>query len=455
MSRTSSIIRDFTSGSLFWGMVKFSLPFMFSNALQVFYSMADMFIVGRYVGSHGMAAVSIASQATMLPTMVALGMTTGGQVYISQLIGAGKREKLNSAIGTLFSLILLMALLVALLGMGLAGEFLRLLHTPEEAFPGAYHYLFICSAGMIFIFGYNMISAVLRGMGDAKHPFWFIIIASVVNVLLDLLFIAGFGMGPGGAGLATVLSQGIAFIISLVFLFKHRGESGFDFKLRSWRPDRQISKVLLQLGIPFTCRFATINLSMLYVNSLINTLGVSPAAAFGISVRLDELVNKISQGVMMAVSTISGQNHAAGNFQRVRKSVYYAWWICGTFFFIVGTIFFCYPRQMYGIFTDDESVLVLSTLLIPIFLCHYPALAIMKGTNGFLQGIGNAKLGLIFAILDGMVFRVGLSWFFGIWMGMALKGFLIGYALATWATAIPGLIYFFFAPWYRRKAVTD
>ncbi|MBQ4337397.1 MAG: polysaccharide biosynthesis C-terminal domain-containing protein, partial [Lentisphaeria bacterium] len=204
MSRTSSIIRDFTSGPLFWGMVKFSLPFMFSNALQVFYSMADMFIVGRYVGSHGMAAVSIASQATMLPTMVALGMTTGGQVYISQLIGAGKREKLNSAIGTLFSLILLMALLVTLLGMGLAGEFLRLLHTPEEAFAGAYHYLFICSAGMIFIFGYNMISAVLRGMGDAKHPFWFIIIASVVNVLLDLLFIAGFGMGPGGAGLATV-----------------------------------------------------------------------------------------------------------------------------------------------------------------------------------------------------------------------------------------------------------
>ncbi len=454
MAKSKSIIKDFTKGPLFWDMVKFSLPFMLSNALQVFYSMADMFVVGRYVGSHGLAAVSIASQATMFPTMIALGITTGGQVYVSQLIGAGKRDKLNAAIGTLFSMVLLTALLVTVLGICFSGHFLRLLATPKEAFQEAYSYLFICSAGMFFIFGYNMIAAVLRGMGDAKHPFWFIVIASLINVVLDLVFIAGLGMGTGGAGLATVLSQGISFVISVIFLFRRRADFGFDFKLRSWKMDRAIAGVLMQLGIPFTCRFAAINLSMLYVNSLINTLGVSAAAAFGISIRLDDLANKISQGVMMAVSTISGQNHAAGEFQRVRKSVYYAWWICGTFFLVLGTIFYCYPRTMYGIFTEDESVLALAPVLIPLFLCHYPALASMKGTNGFMQGIGNAKLGFIIAVLDGLVFRVGLSWFFGIWMGMALKGFVAGYVLATWATALPCMAYFFFAPWHRRKNVT-
>jgi Na+-driven multidrug efflux pump len=124
--------------------------------------MTDMFVVGHYVGSYGLAAVSIASLATMFPTMIALGMTTGGQVYISQLIGAGKREKLNSAIGTLFSMIFLTALLVTLLGCVFAGDFLRLLSTPKEAFQEAYNYFFICSAGMVFIFGYNMIAVVLR-----------------------------------------------------------------------------------------------------------------------------------------------------------------------------------------------------------------------------------------------------------------------------------------------------
>lgn len=454
MTKSNSIIKDFTRGPLFGSMLRFSLPFMLSNALQVCYSMADMFIVGHYVGSHGLAAVSIASLATMFPTMIAMGVTTGGQVYISQLIGAGKRDKLNSAIGTLFSMVLLSALLVTVLGVVFAKNFLNLLSTPEEAFGEAYDYFFICSAGMVFIFGYNMIAAVLRGMGDAKHPFWFIVIASVINIILDIFFIAALGMGSGGAGLATVLSQAISFIISLIFLFRHRVQFGFDFKLCSWKMDRQITKVLLQLGIPFTCRFAAINISMLYVNALINSLGVSASAAFGISTRMDDLANKISQGVMMAVSTISGQNHAAGEFQRVKKSVYYAWWICGAFFFLFGTILYIFPKEMYGIFTNDDSVLALAPILIPLFLCHYPALAIMKGTNGFLQGIGNAKLGFIIAVLDGLVFRVGLSWFFGIYLGWALKGFVAGYALATWATAIPTLLYFYFAPWHLRKNVT-
>ena len=454
MAKSSAIIKDFTKGPLFWDMIKFSLPFMLSNALQVCYSMTDMFVVGRYVGSHGLAAISIASLATMFPTMIALGMTTGGQVYISQLIGAGKKDRLNSAIGTLFSMILLTALLITLLGCVLAKNFLNLLSTPEEAFQEAYNYFFICSAGMLFIFGYNMISAVLRGMGDAKHPFWFIVIASIINVILDIFFIAVLKWGSGGAGLATVLSQAISFIISLIFLYRRRMDFGFDFKLRSWKMDRQIAKVLLQLGIPFTCRFAAINISMLYVNALINSLGVSASAAFGISTRMDDLANKISQGVMMAVSTISGQNYAAGEFQRVRKSVYYAWWMCGAFFLLFGLILYFFPREMYGIFTEDHAVLDLAPILIPLFLCHYPALAIMKGTNGFMQGIGNAKLGFIIAILDGLVFRVGLSWFFGIYLGWALKGFVAGYALATWATAIPTLVYFYFAPWHLRENVT-
>lgn len=452
---SGAIIRDFTRGPLFWSMIRFSLPFMFSNALQVLYSMTDMFVVGRCVGSHGLAAVSIAAQATMLPTMIALGISTGGQVCVSQIIGAGKREMLNSAIGTLFSSVLLTGVAVTAAGLAFAGDFLHLLSTPPEAFDDALAYFTITSAGMVFIYGYNMISAVLRGMGDSKHPFWFIVIASVVNVILDFAFIAGLGMGVAGAGLATVLSQALSFLFSLVFLYRRKELFGFDFKPTSWKIDRKMAGVLFRLGVPFTCRFATINLSMLYVNSLINATGVAATAAFGIGIRLDDLVNKISQGVMMAVSTISGQNMAAREFGRVRRGVYYAWALCGTFFLLFGTLMYCRPRQMFGLFTDDPAVLDLAPMLVSLLLCHYPALAIMKGSNGFMQGIGNAGLSLAIAILDGLVFRVCLSWFFGIFLGQGLRGFILGYVLATWATALPSMAYFFFGRWEQRKNLTE
>jgi Na+-driven multidrug efflux pump len=192
---------------------------------------------------------------------------------------------------------------------------------------------------------------------------------------------------------------------------------------------------------------------MIFVVGLINSLGVAAAAAFGIALRIDELANKTSQGVMMAVSTIAGQNIAAGKFDRVRKGVYYAWLICGGFFLVFGLIVYFFPRQMFSIFTDDDSVLQLAPVVVGGLLLHYPALLIMKGTNGFVQGIGNAVFGLIIAMLDGLVCRIFFSSFFGIHLNMGLYGMVLGYALATYSTALPNLAYFLFVPWHKRKTV--
>ena len=156
---------------------------------------------------------------------------------------------------------------------------------------------------------------------------------------------------------------------------------------------------------------------------------------------------------MMAVSTIVGQNIGAGNFDRIRRGVYYAWGICGGFFLIFGLIMYCFPRRMFMIFTGDESVLALAPVIVGGLLLHYPALLIMKGTNGFVQGIGNALFGLIIALLDGFVCRIFFSWLFGIQLGMGLTGMVLGYALATYSTALPNLFYFLFVPWHRRKTV--
>ena len=451
--KQGKIIRDFTQGPLFWPLLSFALPFMLSNALQVAYSMTDMLITGRYVGHTGLSAVATASQATDFITMVGFGVSTGGQVLISQLIGKGRRDQLQPTIGTLFSLVIICAAVASIGGLTFARPFLRLLKTPDESFASALDYLRVMSCGFFFIFGYSMVAAVLRGMGDSRHPFMFMMISSVTNVTLDLVFIAGFKWGVFGGALATVMAQALAFLCALVFLYRHRESFGFDFQLKSLRIHPPILAVLVKLGIPFSVRFGAIHLSMLYVNSLINGLGVAASATYGVGTRLDNLANRVSQGVMMALSTIVGQNMGAGNFQRIRKSVYYGWAICATMFGAYAAVLLTFTREMYGCFTDNPDVLRLSAVFVKGLILHYPALLIMKGTNGFLQGIGNANFGLAIALTDGLIARISLSWLLGIYFKMGLYGFIAGYALATYVTAIPSMLYFFFWPWEKRKLV--
>ncbi len=450
---SQNVIHDFTQGPLFGRMLLFSIPFMLSNGLQGLYSMADRLIVGRCVGSHGISAVMTASQSVFFLTMVGMGFATGGQVLISQLIGRGERNRLGTAIGTQFTIILVAGLVFSALSVLFAEEILLLLKTPPEAFRGAHHYLMICGGGLIFIYGYNMIAAILRGVGDSVRPFQFIVVSSLLNVVLDLVFTAKLGWGVAGAGAATILSQAVAFLLALRYLYRNQEAFQFDFRIASFKVDPEMLRALVKLGIPFAVRFAAINISMLFVTSLINSLGAATSAAFGIALRLDEFANKISQGVMMAVSTIVGQNIGAGKIDRIRRGVYYAWAICGGFFLFFGLAQLLFPRALYSIFTDDEEVLKLAPVIISALLLHYPALLIMKGTNGFVQGIGNAVFGLVIAILDGLVFRVTFSWLFGIYLGMGLYGMILGYALATYSTALPNLFYFLFIPWYKRKTV--
>ncbi len=447
------VIHDFTEGPLFGPMLRFSIPFMISNGLQVLYSMADMLIVGKFVGRHGISGVMTASQSVFFLTMVGMGFATGGQVLISQLIGRGERQRLRQAIGTQFSIILAAGIFFSALSVLFSEPFLHLLETPDDAFQGARHYLLICGGGLIFIYGYNMIAAFLRGVGDSVRPFKFIVVSSLMNVALDLVFVGVFGWGVAGAGFATILSQAAAFLLALAYLYRNQEGFNFDFRPASFKVDPVMLKALVKLGIPFAVRFAAINISMLFVTSLINSLGTATSAAYGIALRLDEFANKISQGVMMAVSTIVGQNIGAGHISRIRRGVYYAWAICGGFFLFFGLAQLLFPRQLYSIFTNDEEVLKLAPIIISALLTHYPALLIMKGTNGFVQGIGNALFGLIIAILDGLVFRVTFSWLFGIYFNMGLYGMILGYALATYSTALPNLFYFLFIPWYKRKTV--
>jgi len=441
------ILKDYTKGNLPKQILLFSLPFMLSNALQVLFSIIDMIVVGKVVGPSGLSAVSTASHVVTFMTMICLGFSTGGQVYIAQLIGADKKEDLNKAIGTLFTFTLILGVIMTAIGLSLATPILKLMKTPTEAFDDAVKYLLICSGGVVFTFGYNCISAVLRGMGNSVQPFVYIVIAAVVNVVLDIVFVTVLNMGVAGAAWATIIGQGISFISSIIYLFIKRKQFGFDFKLKSFVPTKTSAKILIKLGIPFSLRSGAVNVSMLFVTSLVNGLGLAASAVFGVGLKVDDMVRKISIGVNYSVSTFVGQNFAGKEFDRVKKSVYWGWIYSFLIYLAFLIAYLIDVEGLFKLFTTDEEVLALAPIFVKAIIISFPAMIIMRGTNGFIQGVGNSTLSMIFSLLDGFVLRVGLSYLLGNVLGLGLFGLFLGYGLAAYGTAIPGMIYFFFGKW--------
>ncbi len=453
--KTKSISKDFTQGNIPRQLLFFSLPFMASNALQVLYSTIDMVIVGEYVGTAGLSAVSQSSQIVNFAVMVCLGFSNGGQVLISQALGAGKKKEMNQVIGTLFSFISLVSLLLSAEILFGRGWILKVMNIPHESYDMAMDYLVICAAGLFFTAGYNMVSAVLRGMGDAKRPFLFIGIASAVNLVLDLLFTGMLGWGVAGAAWATIIGQAVSFLFSLFYLFRRREAFGFDFKKESLVPHKQYVGLITSLGTPMAIQSGCINLSMLFVNSMINEVGVIASATFGVGVRIDDIVNKISQGIQYAAMPMISQNIGAGKQKRAKQVVYHAWIFSAamTVFFVL--LYIGFGKQMFMLFSDDPLVHQMSGTFIRAILWMFPAFAVMRGSGAFIQGIGNARLCMVLALLDGVVLRIGLSWLFGIGLGWGFFGFVLGYGLAPYGYAIPSMLYFLSGKWQKRKTLAE
>lgn len=447
--------KNFTSGNIPKQLLLFTIPFVLSNALQVLYSTVDMVIVGNFVGTAGLSAVSISSQIINFAVMICLGVSNAGQVLVSQALGAGRKKEMNNIIGTLFSIVLLFAVFLSAVILLFRKPILKVMNIPTESYDMAMLYLIICAAGLIFTAGYNMVSAVLRGMGDSKRPLLFIAIASVTNLILDILFTGYMGMGVAGAALATIIGQAFSFIFSIFYLYKHKEEFGFHFKKSSFIIHKKYARLVITLGTPMAIQSGFINISMLYVNSLVNDVGVVASATFGVGVRIDDIFNKIAMGIQYAALPMISQNIGAGNQKRAKQVVYSAWMISAIFTAVFMTVYVVFGKQLFMMFSDDTAVHEMSAVFIKAILWVFPAFAIMRGSGAFVQGIGNANFSMVLALLDGVILRIGLSWLFGKYLGLGFYGFVLGYGLAPYGYAIPSMIYFLSGIWKKRKTLAD
>ncbi len=455
MMRTTSISKDFTKGNIVWQLLMFTLPFMASNALQVLYSTIDMVIVGKYVGTPGLSAVSQSSQILSFAIMVCLGFSNAGQVLISQALGAGKRKEINEIIGTLFGMILGMGLFLSCAILLARQWIMSVMNIPAESWEMAADYMIICGGGLVFTAGYNMVSAALRGMGDSRRPFLFIGIASFVNLILDILFTGMLGFGVAGAAWATIIGQAVSFLFSIYYLYRSREAFGFDFRRKSFIPRKKYVKMIAELGTPMAIQSGCINLSMLFVNAMVNNVGVVASATFGVGVRIDDIINKISQGLQFAAMPMISQNIAAGERKRSRQVVWFVWLFSFVLMAFFIAVYYVFGRQLFMLFSDDTKVHDMSATFIRAILWMFPAMSIMRGSNAFIQGIGNAKLSMVLALLDGVVLRIGLSWLFGIVLDWGFFGFVLGYGLAPYGCAVPGMIYFLSEVWQRWKVLAE
>lgn len=452
-NKEKTLINDLTEGSVTRLLLIFAFPLLCSNLLQTVYNMVDMIVIGQFVGKVGLSAVSIGGDVLHCLTFIVMGFSNAGQVLLSQYIGAGDRNRVKGTIGTMFTLIFACAIVLSMACLVFIDPLLELINTPADAWDYAKDYSVTCICGLIFIYGYNLISSILRGMGDSKHPFIFISIAAVTNLVLDLLFVAVFNMGPFGAALATVIGQALSFVCSIVYLYRNREAFGFDFKLKSFKLDKDVLPRLVKLGLPMCLQSAAIQFSMVFVNSYINSYGVISSAVTGIGNKLGSITSVVTNALSTAGSSMVGQNIGAQKYDRVPKIVGISFVIDMSFALLLSLLTIFFPNAIFGLFNSDPDVLEMAMSYIPVAVLLYVGFAMRSPFFALINGSGNAKLNLILGILDGVVCRVGLALLMGITLGWGIKGFWYGNALAGYVPFLVGGVYYISGKWKTNRLI--
>ncbi len=448
--KSQNMVTDMTTGNVTKLLLSFAFPLFVSNALQAVYNIVDMIVVGQYIGGAGMSAVSIGGDVLHLLTFVAMGFSSAGQVLIARDVGSKRMDSVKKTIGTMFTFLLSISIVISIICFFMRSQILNWLNTPSESYEFTLDYTVTCIVGLMFIYGYNIVSAILRGMGDSRRPFLFVAIAAVINMVLDVVFVAVFHMEVFGAALATVISQAVSFIVSLIYLYQRKESFGFDFRLQSFKIDRSALKPLVALGVPMAIQSAAISLSKIVLMSWINMHGVVYSALAGVYNKVNVMIGIVSNSFTAAGSTMVGQNLGAKQYERVpriMKTVGFCTLLISTVFAIGIGIF---QTSFYQLFTSDTAVLaVADILLMPIILNFYGA-ATRSIAFSLINGSGNTKLNYAVAVLDGIISRIGIAALLGFVLEMGCQGFWYGDALAGFIPIVIGMCYFIFGNWKKR-----
>ena len=448
-NHSESMTTDLTEGNVSSVLFKFAMPLFVSNALQALYNLVDMVVVGRVLGETGMSAVSTGGDILHLLTFVAMGFSSAGQVLIARDVGAKKEDSVRKTIGTMFTVLLIASLAISVVCFGIRENLLNWLNTPIRARAYTMDYMVTCICGLVFIYGYNVVSAILRGMGDSKRPFVFVAIAAVLNTILDIVFVSWCHMEVFGAALATVIGQGASFLISIVYLYIKRDSFGFDFKLKSFKPDKTALKSLTVLGIPMAIQSAAVNFSKIIITAWVNKFDVTYSALSGIYNKVGMMAAVVSNSFTTAGSSMVSQCLGAEKTDRVPKIMKSIFWVNIILTVVFSLLVMLFPNQTFSLFTNDVSVLTLASLIVGPTVVNFFGSATRSVAFALINGSGNTKLNLAVALIDGLISRISIAALLGYAAGLDCLGFWYGDALAGFIPITIGMIFFFSGKWKK------
>lgn len=397
-----------TEGNVFRVLLKFSVPFLIANIIQALYGAVDLMVIGWYCAPESVAAVSTGTQVTQIITSMVSGLTLGSTIMVGKYTGMKDEDRTRKTIGTTLSVFAVIAILLTIVMLTFKGPILTALKTPAASLKEADDYVTICFYGIFFICGYNAISAVLRGYGDSRRPMYFVALSCVLNIIGDIMFVKYLGLGVAGTALATVLSQSISMICSIIYL--NRSRFIFTFSLKNLRIDRSLAKELAMVGIPISSQECMVRLSFLYLTSVTNRLGVNAAAAVGIASKYDVFAMLPATSIASALAAITAQNYGAGKPERARQSL-----AAGIGFSVLASsLFFLWaqlsPQTMIGLFNTNPDIISAG---IPFFhSCSFDYLAVsfVFCLNGFMNGRSKTVFTMISCCFGALALRIPLIW---------------------------------------------
>ena len=435
-----------TEGKIGPALVRFAIPFLFASMLQSLYGAADMCVVGQFSGAAAVSGVSTGSQLFNTITHAVLGFCTGGTVLVAQQMGRKNADGTAKAIGTLAVAFAIIGLLMTPIMLVLSPYMATWMQTPAEAFSEACSYIRICACGVPFILGYNVTAGIFRGMGDSKTPVLFIAIACAINIVVDFVLVGMLDMAAAGAAWATVLAQGISFLLSLLHM-KRKG-LGFPFSRAHLRIDGYSLGWILKVGAPLALQNAFISLSFLIITAIINTMGLVASAAVGVTEKLISFFMLPPSAFSMATATMVGQNIGAGQPKRALQTMTTSMvWSLGisAVLFVLTQLF---PTFWAGIFTTDPEVIEAAAQYLRSYSIDCLIVCFVFNLNSYFSGCGQSVITAAHNIIATLCVRIPMSWALSRMPGTSLFAMGLAAPAASLLQVVICVAYFL---WLRKK----
>lgn len=399
---------DMTVGEPWKRIVIFTVPMLIGNIAQQLYSTVDSIVVGQYVGDNALAAVGSATPILNLLLVLFIGISMGASIMVAQYFGAKQKEELSYTIGNCILLTAVSVVIIMAVALVAVRPLLHLLKTPESIIDWCASYLLIMFLGCVGSAYYNILSGVLRGLGDAFSALIYLLVATVLNIVLDLLFVANLGLGVSGVALATIIAQAVSAVLCLMRLARLR--ELFSLKIQYIRPNHRYSVNIIKLGLPSGLTQAILSMAMIVVQSLTNSFGEMFIAANVIVMRVDGFAMLPNFSFGTAMTTYAGQNVGAKEYERVVKGAKQGTAIAVFTTTVLTTLILLFGKQLMGIFTDTVELVELSRRMMGIIAVGYIAMAVTQSLSGVMRGAGDTMTPMWISLFTTIVVRVPIAY---------------------------------------------